>query len=67
MDNEQKQGSEAPGTGRQGRGNFAQDRERAAEAGRKGGQASNRGGTNKGNFANDRERAREAGRKGGQR
>jgi general stress protein YciG len=52
---------------KQGRGNFAQDRERAAEAGRKGGQASNRGGTNKGNFANDRERAREAGRKGGQR
>lgn len=52
---------------KQGRGNFAQDRERAAEAGRKGGQASNRGGTNKGNFANDRERAREAGRKGGER
>lgn len=52
---------------KQSRGNFAQDRERAAEAGRKGGQASNRGGTNKGNFANDRERAREAGRKGGQR
>ena len=40
-------------------GNFANDRERAAEAGHKGGQHSG------GNFANDRERAAEAGRKGG--
>jgi general stress protein YciG len=40
-------------------GNFANDRERAAEAGRKGGRNSG------GNFANDRERAAEAGRKGG--
>lgn len=39
---------------------FSQDRELAAEAGRKGGQESG------GNFANDRERAAEAGRKGGQ-
>jgi uncharacterized protein len=41
-------------------GNFANDRQRAAEAGHKGGQHSG------GNFANDRERAAEAGRKGGQ-
>ncbi|PUW03824.1 stress-induced protein, partial [Cronobacter sakazakii] len=40
-------------------GNFAEDRERASEAGRKGGQNSG------GNFKNDRERAAEAGRKGG--
>lgn len=42
-------------------GNFANNRDRAAEAGRKGGQLSG------GNFANNRERAVEAGRKGGQR
>ncbi|SDS77004.1 general stress protein [Pseudomonas sp. bs2935] len=41
-------------------GNFANDREKASEAGKKGGQASG------GNFANDREKASEAGRKGGQ-
>jgi len=41
-------------------GNFANDRERAREAGSKGGQVSG------GNFANDPERAREAGAKGGQ-
>lgn len=41
-------------------GNFANDHERAAKAGRKGGQASG------GNFANDREKAAQAGRKGGQ-
>ncbi|WP_246376242.1 con-10 family general stress protein [Gluconacetobacter aggeris] len=56
-------------------GNFAQDHERAAEAGRKGGQHSH-GGTaahgsgnpehKGGNFADDPERAAEAGRKGGQ-
>ena len=46
-------------------GNFANDRERAREAGRKGGQMSNRSGKNMGNFANNRDRAREAGRKGG--
>ncbi len=39
-------------------GNFANDREKASEAGRKGGQASG------GNFANDPERAAEAGHKG---
>ncbi len=41
-------------------GNFANNSERAAEAGRRGGKKS------KGNFANDRQRAVEAGRKGGQ-
>lgn len=41
-------------------GNFANDREKASEAGKKGGSRSG------GNFANDRERAAEAGRKGGQ-
>lgn len=41
-------------------GNFANDREKASEAGKKGGQASG------GNFANDREKASEAGKKGGQ-
>jgi uncharacterized protein len=45
---------------RGGAGNFAEDRERAAEAGHKGGQQSG------GNFAHDRERASGAGRKGGQ-
>ena len=41
-------------------GNFASDREKASEPGRKGGHNSG------GNFANDREKASEAGRKGGQ-
>ena len=41
-------------------GNFANDREKASEAGRKGGQESG------GNFKNDPERAAEAGSKGGQ-
>ncbi|WP_032634336.1 con-10 family general stress protein [Pseudomonas syringae] len=41
-------------------GNFANDHEKASEAGKKGGQISG------GNFANDREKASEAGRKGGQ-
>lgn len=44
---------------RGGSGNFAEDRQRAVEAGRKGGQMSG------GNFRNDPERAIEAGRKGG--
>lgn len=42
------------------RGNFAEDRERAARAGRVGGQRSS------GNFAQDRMRAVEAGRRGGE-
>ena len=41
-------------------GHFANDRQKASEAGRKGGHNSG------GNFANDRQRASEAGRKGGQ-
>jgi len=41
-------------------GNFANDREKASEAGKKGGQNSG------GNFANDREKASEAGKKGGE-
>ncbi|MGW7356270.1 general stress protein [Streptomyces sp. NPDC054802] len=40
-------------------GNFADDPQRASEAGRKGGHESG------GNFADDPERASEAGRKGG--
>lgn len=44
---------------RGGAGNFAADRDRAADAGRKGGKVSG------GNFRNDPERAKEAGRKGG--
>ncbi len=43
---------------RGGSGNFAQDREKASEAGRKGGQHSG------GNFKNDPQRASEAGKKG---
>jgi uncharacterized protein len=45
---------------RGGSGNFAEDPERAREAGSAGGKVSG------GNFRNDPERAREAGRKGGQ-
>jgi len=45
---------------RGGSGNFAEDRERASEAGKKGGHESG------GNFAKDREKASEAGKKGGQ-
>jgi general stress protein YciG len=51
-------------------GNFANDPERAAQAGKKGGQHSHDGGgkTSKdGNFATDHEKASEAGKKGGER
>ncbi len=62
---------------RGGSGNFANDPQRASEAGKKGGehshggQQSQTGGSSKqqggsGNFANDPQRASEAGRKGGQ-
>ncbi|MBV7403586.1 general stress protein [Enterobacter sp. ENT03] len=44
---------------RGGSGNFAENRDRASEAGRKGGQQSG------GNFKNNPERASEAGKKGG--
>lgn len=47
-------------TGNSNSGNFANDREKASEAGKKGGENSG------GNFANDREKASEAGKKGGQ-
>lgn len=65
---------------RGGSGNFANDPQRASEAGKKGGEQSHsgqqqqgggsggqQGGGNPGNFANDKEKASEAGRKGGQR
>ena len=45
---------------RGGAGNFAKDRQKASDAGRKGGQQSG------GNFKNDPQRASEAGKKGGQ-
>ena len=45
---------------RGGSGNFADNPQKASEAGKKGGQSS--GG---GNFQNDREKASEAGKKGG--
>ncbi|WP_413739955.1 general stress protein [Sodalis sp. RH14] len=45
---------------RGGSGNFAEDRDKASQAGKKGGQNSG------GNFKNDREKASEAGKKGGQ-
>jgi general stress protein YciG len=46
-------------------GNFANDRARAAEAGRKGGESQGRL-NNPGNFANNRDKAAQAGRQGGQ-
>jgi len=46
-------------------GNFANDREKAKEAGHVGGQHQGKE-NNPGNFANDRNKASEAGRKGGQ-
>ena len=45
---------------RGGSGNFAENPQKASEAGKKGGQSS--GG---GNFKNDREKASESGKKGG--
>jgi len=45
---------------RGGSGNFAEDKQKASEAGKKGGQNSG------GNFKNDHEKASEAGKKGGQ-
>jgi uncharacterized protein len=71
MANDKSSGSGQRG----GSGNFAEDRERASEAGRKGGEHSHSGGNQgkggqgrggSGNFADDRERASEAGRKGGE-
>ncbi|MEN3258793.1 KGG domain-containing protein [Sodalis endosymbiont of Spalangia cameroni] len=48
---------------RGGSGNFAEDKQKASEAGRKGGQSSSSSG---GNFKNDPQKASEAGKKGGQ-
>ena len=45
---------------RGGSGNFADNPQKASEAGKKGGQSSDGG-----NFKNDREKASEAGKKGG--
>ncbi|MBD0706516.1 general stress protein [Pseudomonas sp. Fig-3] len=45
-------------SGNKNQGNFAHDREKASEAGKKGGHASG------GNVANDRQKGSEAGRKG---
>ncbi|WP_428943320.1 general stress protein [Pantoea sp. FN060301] len=45
-------------------GNFADDREKASEAGKKGGKSSGSG-SGGGNFKNDPEKASEAGKKGG--
>lgn len=48
---------------RGGSGNFADDKQRASDAGKKGGQSSGSGGG--GNFKNDPQKASEAGKKGG--
>lgn len=53
-------GMDNKGEHRGGSGNFAEDRERASEAGRKGGKVSG------GNFRNDPARASAAGKKGGE-
>ena len=53
------------GGGKNNPGNFANDREKAREAGRAGGTHQGKE-NNPGNFANDRQKAAEAGRKGGQ-
>lgn len=60
MANKQDDSAQQRATSPTNPGNFANDREKAAEAGRKGGQNSG------GNFANDRQRASQAGRTGGQ-
>jgi general stress protein YciG len=63
---ESRSTARVPGAGNPG--NFANNREKAVEAGRRGGQHSHGGGgatNNPGNFANNRQRAAEAGRKGG--
>ncbi|MGB5957775.1 general stress protein [Pseudomonas sp.] len=60
MANDQGKGGQQGGTTQNNPGNFANDREKASEAGQKGGQ------TSRGDFANDPQRANEAGRQGGQ-
>ena len=74
-------GSKPSATDQGGKGNFANDPQRASEAGKKGGQQSQGSGSQKdmgqkesgnpqrggaGSFANDPAKASEAGRKGGQ-
>ncbi|AHF74446.1 hypothetical protein SOPEG_2917 [Candidatus Sodalis pierantonius str. SOPE] len=49
---------------RGGSGNFAEDKQKASEAGRKGGQSSSS--SSGGNFKNDPQKASEAGKKSGQ-
>jgi len=61
MANQQTSG----GGGKNNPGNFANDREKAREAGHTGGTHQGKE-NNPGNFANDREKAAQAGRKGGQ-
>lgn len=46
-------------------GNFSNDRQKAAEAGKKGGQAKGGQASGGNNFANDRQKASDAGKKGG--
>jgi uncharacterized protein len=53
------------GGGKANPGNFANDRDKAREAGHIGGMHQGKE-NNPGNFANDRDKAREAGRRGGQ-
>ncbi|NWE05015.1 MULTISPECIES: general stress protein [Pseudomonas] len=57
-------------TGNSNPGNFANDPEKASEAGKKGGEHRHGSGGNTsgsgGNFANDPEKASEAGKKGGE-
>ncbi|MEN0074790.1 MAG: general stress protein [Paracraurococcus sp.] len=53
------------GGGHKNPGNFANNREKAREAGRAGGTHQGKA-NNPGNFANNRQKAAEAGRKGGQ-
>lgn len=60
MANNQDKVGEQGGTAQNNPGDFANDREKASEAGHKGGQASG------GNFANDPQRVSEAGQNGGQ-
>ena len=57
--------SKKAGGGKGNPGNFANDREKAKEAGHVGGQNQGKE-NNPGNFANDRGKASKAGRKGGQ-
>lgn len=65
MTTEKNQGKGGQHQGKENNsGNFANDREKASEAGKKGGQHQGKE-NNPGNFANDREKASEAGKKGG--